>query len=94
MDVFEVIGLRGSRIILRELSRKDAMRYSDLQGAVGSPSTTNLALDKLRRSSLVTRKVLDEPYRPVAYSLTESGKRVAALVREIEQVYASGPKDG
>ena len=88
MDVFDVVGLKCSRIIMRELSRKETLRYSELQEAVGSPSTTNLALDKLRRSSLVSRRVLDEPYRPVAYSLTEAGRKVAALVKEMENVTA------
>lgn len=84
MDIFEVVGLRGSRIILKELSQKGSMRYSELQEVVGSPSTTNLALEKLRGGSLIKRKVLDKPYRPVAYSLTDLGKKVASLLKELE----------
>lgn len=86
MDIFEIIGLRGSRVILKELTRKDSMRYSELQAAVESPSTTNLALEKLREGSLIRRKVLDEPYRPVAYSLTGLGLKVASLITDLENV--------
>jgi len=84
MDIFEIVGLRGSRIILRELSQKGSMRYSELQAAVGSPSTTNLALGKLQEGSLIKRKVLDEPYRPVVYRLTNAGRKIASLVKELE----------
>jgi hypothetical protein len=30
--------------------------------------------------------IMDEPYRPVAYSLTELGKKVALLISELEKV--------
>jgi DNA-binding HxlR family transcriptional regulator len=92
-DIFEIIGLKGSRIILRELSRKGNMRYSELQEVVGSPSTTNLALQKLKDGSLVKRTVLDEPYRPVAYNLTDFGKKVAALLVELESASSIVKKD-
>jgi len=30
--------------------------------------------------------VLNEPYRPVAYSLTEKGKKLANLLKELENL--------
>jgi DNA-binding HxlR family transcriptional regulator len=34
---------------------------------------------------LVDKRALTEPYRPVAYTLTPRGKKIAALVEEIEK---------
>jgi len=79
---------------MRELSQRGSMRYSELQEAVGSPSTTNLALQKLKEGSLVKRTVLDEPYRPVAYGLTDLGKKVAALLVELENASSIVKKGG
>ena len=80
MDIFGILALKGSRIVIRRLAEKESLRYSELQQAIGSPSTTNLALLRLVGGGLVKKEVLNEPYRPVLYSLTPEGKRVAKLM--------------
>ena len=86
MDAFEVLALKGTRKILELLRVKDRMRYSELVNAIGFSTTTTRALKAMEAAKLVDRKVLDEPYRPVAYSLTEKGRKLSQLVAEIEKV--------
>jgi DNA-binding HxlR family transcriptional regulator len=40
----------------------------------------------MEENRLVTRQILDKPYRPVIYSLTERGKRLAELLSEIDKI--------
>jgi DNA-binding HxlR family transcriptional regulator len=86
LEAFEVLALKGTRKILVLLRGKDRMRYSELVSAIGFSTTTSRALKAMEAAKLVDREVLDEPYRPVAYSLTEKGKKLSLLVAEIEKL--------
>lgn len=86
MDVFQVLSLKGTRRILEVLRAKDGMRYSEIVKAVGFSTTTSRALKAMEAARLVEREVLDEPYRPVAYSLTEKGKKLSQMLAEIERL--------
>ncbi len=86
MDVFEVFALRGTRKILKALSSKQELKYSELVEIVGFSKTTSRALRGMEKLGLVQKRALSEPYRPVAYWLTPKGKRLAALVEEVESV--------
>lgn len=85
MDVFELLGLRGTKKILDELTVKDSVRYSELVRAVGFSTTTTRALKAMEWMGLVEKKVLAEPYRPVIYSLTKKGKRLAEISKQLEE---------
>lgn len=85
MDVFELLGLRGTKKILDELTAKGNVRYSELVRAVGFSTTTTRALKAMERMGLVEKKVLAEPYRPVIYSLTKKGKRLAEISKQLEE---------
>lgn len=86
MDAFEALTLKGTRKILEALRSGNQMRYSELVEAVGFSTTTSRALKALEATKIVDREVLDEPYRPVAYSLTEKGRKLSQLVAEIEKL--------
>jgi DNA-binding HxlR family transcriptional regulator len=86
LDAFGVLALKGTRKILEMLKARERMRYSELVDAIGFSTTTSRALKAMEAAKLVDRKVLDEPYRPVAYSLTEKGKKLSQLVAEIEKL--------
>ena len=86
MDAFEVLALKGTRKVLELLKTKDRMRYSELVSAIGFSTTTTRALKAMEAARLVDRKVLDEPYRPVAYSLTEKGRKLSQLAAELEKL--------
>ncbi len=84
MDVFEILRLRGTRKILDELGEKGAVKYSELVQAVGFSTTTTRSLKRMQQLGIVEKKVLAEPYRPVAYSLTKKGERLAKIVKKLE----------
>ena len=86
MDAFDVLALKGTRKVLELLKAKDQMRYSELVNVVGFSTTTSRALKAMEAAKLVEREVLDEPYRPVAYSLTEKGRKLSQLAAEIEKL--------
>jgi DNA-binding HxlR family transcriptional regulator len=86
MDIFGLLGLRGTRKILEELGERGSVRYSDLVKAVGFSTTTTRALKGMEQLGVVKKRVLDEPYRPVEYSLTDRGKKVLAIVKELKEL--------
>ncbi len=85
MDVFQVLSLRGTKKILDALRDKNRMRYSDLVEVVGFSTTTSRALKAMQLLKLIDKEVLNEPYRPVAYSLTERGRRLSEIVADLER---------
>ena len=78
-----MLALKGTRKVLELLKTKDRMRYSELVSAIGFSTTTTRALKTMEAAKFVDREVLDEPYRPVAYSLTEKGRKLSQLAAEI-----------
>ena len=62
------------------------MRFADLEKIVGFATTTSRSLKLLEGDSLITRRVLNELHRPVAYSLTDRGKQLCELLIEIEKL--------
>ncbi len=86
MDIFELLALRGTRIVLKELSKNKRMRYSDLVDAVGYSTTTTRALKAMEKEEVVGKEVLNEPYRPVVYFLTKRGERLASMAEELQKV--------
>jgi DNA-binding HxlR family transcriptional regulator len=46
----------------------------------------------LMASGIVTRRILDEPHRPVEYVLTMKGQKLAELATQIEELSKGPPK--
>jgi DNA-binding HxlR family transcriptional regulator len=86
MDVFELLALKGTRVILKELSKNKRVKYSDLQKVVGFATTTTRALKAMEKQGLVTKEVLNEPYRPVVYFLTKRGERLASVAEDLQKI--------
>jgi DNA-binding HxlR family transcriptional regulator len=84
LDIFSLLALKGTRKILVKLHSLGETRYSELVKAVGHSTTTTRALNRLENLKLVKRRVLTEKYRPVVYSLTEKGERLAEIVVKLE----------
>ena len=85
MSIFELLALKGARIIVTELSKKDEVRYSELVEAVGHSTTTSRALNMMEKLGYIKREVLQEKYRPVVYSLTPKGRRLDEVVKTLKQ---------
>lgn len=86
LSAVKVICLKGSAKILDALCKKDEMIYSELADVVGFATTTTRGLRALEDGNFITRQVLNKPYRPVAYSLTDRGKRLCVLLSELEKL--------
>jgi len=85
LDIFNLLALKGTRKILTKLYSLGEVRYSDLVSAVGHSTTTTRSLNYLQNFGLVKRRVLAEKYRPVVYSLTEKGEKLAKIVLELQE---------
>jgi DNA-binding HxlR family transcriptional regulator len=86
MDIIQLLALRGTRKILLNLEKGGKMQYSEIVKVVGYSTTTTRSLKAMEKVAIVKREVLNEPYRPVAYSLTEKGKKLAGLLKELENL--------
>jgi DNA-binding HxlR family transcriptional regulator len=86
MDIIRLLALRGTKKILLTLDKAAKMRYTEIVKIVGYATTTTRSLKSMEKLGVVKREVLNEPYRPVAYSLTEKGKKLAVLLKEIENL--------
>jgi DNA-binding HxlR family transcriptional regulator len=86
MDIIHMLALRGTRKILLTLEKAAKMRYSEIVKVVGYSTTTTRALKSMERHGIVKREVLNEPYRPVSYSLTDKGRKLVTFLKELESL--------
>jgi DNA-binding HxlR family transcriptional regulator len=86
MDIIQLLALKGTKKILLSLEKTGKMQYSEIVKLVGYSTTTTRALKGMERFGIVKREVLNEPYRPVAYWLTEKGKKFASILRDLESL--------
>jgi len=86
MDIIRLLALRGTKKILLTMQKVGKMKYSEIVKVVGYSTTTTRSLKSMEKLGIVKREVLNEPYRPVAYSMTEKGKKLAGLLEELESL--------
>src|SRR5947209_292203 len=81
----DVVGDRWSLLIVRELLLRDACRYTDLlRGLPGI--ATNLLADRLRdleQAGVVVREEAPPPIATTLFALTERGRALAPILREL-----------
>jgi len=86
MDIIGLLALGGTKKILVSLEKAGKIRYSEIVRVVGYSTTATRSLKAMEKFGIVKREVLDEPYRPVAYSLTEKGKKLAGILKDLESL--------
>jgi len=86
MDIIGLLALGGTRKILASLDKAGRMQYSQIVKVVGYSTTATRSLKAMEKFGIVKREVLNEPYRPVAYSLTDKGKKLAVILKELENL--------
>ncbi len=71
--------------IIHALSLQEPARFNELKRRIEKISATSLAerLFELERQGIVTRKVYPETPPRVEYSLTEKGKELAAILKQL-----------
>jgi len=84
MDIFAVLSFKGTAKILAALRQKERMRYGELVVVVGLATTTTRTLKAMEEAKLVEKEAPSEPYKPVAYWLTEKGRRMSDLVASLQ----------
>ena len=78
----DVVGDRWSLLIVRELSIRGALRYTDLHRGVPGIAT-NLLADRIReleQAGIVARAIADAPGAPQLIRLTERGDRLRPVL--------------
>ncbi len=85
-EIFKILGKKGVIKILDCIVVK-RRKYGEIEDILGNPSTTTRHLKILEKNGIVRREVHMEKYRPVYYYLTEKGKKIHKLVKEIQEEY-------
>jgi DNA-binding HxlR family transcriptional regulator/putative sterol carrier protein len=80
----DLVGERWTLLLVRELT-SGAKRYSDLLSGTPGISTDLLAarLKKLEDNRIIIRRTLPPPAASVVYELTESGRELTPVLREL-----------
>jgi len=86
-NILKILSQKGVLEILENLDREKSLKYKELEEFVGNPSTTSRRLNSLEKKGLVERHVSSEKYRPVYYSLTDKGRKLLFLVKEMRESY-------
>jgi DNA-binding HxlR family transcriptional regulator len=84
-SALDLVGERWSLLVVRELLQHGQLRYSDLHRSLTGCGTNILAarLKDLERGGVVTRRRLPPPAASTVYELTEYGKGLAPVLREL-----------
>ena len=86
-NILKILSQKGVLEILENLDNKRSLKYKELEEFVGNPSTTSRRLNSLERKGIIERLVSSERYRPVYYSLTDKGRKLLFLVKEMRESY-------
>ena len=72
-----IFRIRGSIEVLLYIAEKEKVRYSELKNIVDNEPSLIRALKILCEYNYLTRRILDDKYRPTEYNVTEKGKIIA-----------------
>lgn len=83
-SAMEIIGNKWTALILRDLST-GPKRFSELERSVGTinPRTLSQRLDDLEAHQIVTRKTFAEVPPRIEYCLTEKGRDILPVLRQM-----------
>jgi DNA-binding HxlR family transcriptional regulator len=62
------------------------MKYSEIVKVVGYSTTTTRSLKNMEKFGIVRRELLNEPYRPAAYSLIYKGRKLTNILKDLENL--------
>ena len=81
----DVVGERWTLLIVRELLLRGPSRYTDIRNGLPGIATNLLAdrLQELERAGVVAREQAPPPVATTLFSLTDRGRELATVVREL-----------
>jgi DNA-binding HxlR family transcriptional regulator len=85
----KILGKRWTLMILRNLSQKKVVRFSEIKRTLTSISGTVLSerLFELEKEGLVTKKIYSEIPPKVEYRLTDRAKELESILNELNKWY-------
>jgi DNA-binding HxlR family transcriptional regulator len=85
----KILGKRWTLMILRNLSQKKVVRFSEIKRTLTSISGTVLSerLFELEKEGLVTKKIYSEIPPKVEYRLTDRAKEFESILNELNKWY-------
>ena len=81
--LLKVLGQEYIVEILEFIQAHGKANFKDFKDLAKHPASISRALAKLRVEGLVRRRVLDDEKRSVEYYITEKGKKVITILKEI-----------
>lgn len=82
--LLKVLAKAGCDDILLSLSEKEEMNFGGIAKLMKHRPTATRALKELTNTGLLERKVFED--RSVRYKLTEKGKAVSKVIKEIREI--------
>ena len=86
MRLFKLLALKGTWLIVLSLYKRGPMKYSEIVKLVGYSTTANRALKALEKEAFIEKRALTEPYRPVIYSLSKKGEKLARILEQLKSL--------
>ncbi|MGZ5822690.1 MAG: winged helix-turn-helix transcriptional regulator [Hyphomicrobium sp.] len=95
----EIIGERWTLLIIRDLLRRQARRFQDLELSLEgiSPNTLSARLKRLEEAGIVERRFYEEHPPRAEYVLTDRGRALGPIVLALKrwgETYALGDGEG
>lgn len=86
MKLLKVIAKAGCDDVLLTLSENEELNFGAIAKLMKHRPSATRALKELTKAGLLERKVMDD--RSVRYRLTEKGKAVSKIVKELREIEA------
>ena len=88
LELFQLLGSKGTRKILQYLFKHGKAQYKDLDLDISVP-TVSTRLLKLLEFSLIEHHLQKEPSRVEWYEITEKGRKILTYLEELVAVIKS-----
>ena len=87
MELLKVIAIAGCDDVLLTLSENEELNFGAIAKLMRHRPTATRALKELTKAGLLEREVMED--RSVRYRLTENGKAVSRIVKELRETEAA-----
>ena len=92
-NIIRLIGKKWVLLILKEIKKKEEIRFNQLKLVLEITSATLSSILKDLEHNHIIQKTYSEFYSGVAYSLTEKGKKIIDFIKPIECLQSSSDID-
>ena len=85
-ELYKIFRRKGSIDILLYIAEKGSARYSELKKIIDNEPSLIRSLKVLCEYKYLTRRILDDKYRPTEYEITEKGKVITEYFKGIIKI--------